>query len=91
MIPRSLGGTNDAVLPCDNGPWNDYEIVNCSGEPGLETGVRHKDDPDGRVFTVQDRLKLPNPLVEGPGVMKTKGAVIISDDGTVVPYKRRRR
>jgi hypothetical protein len=75
QIPCFLGGTNAAKWTDDYGPWNDYEVVD-SAEPGAIVGVRRKGDPDGKVFTPQDQMKLQNPLIKNEGVWGTKGAVI---------------
>jgi len=35
----------------DNGPWNDYEIVDGT-KPGDVVGVKKTGDPEGKIFTV---------------------------------------
>jgi len=77
QIPVRFGGANQAPFPADIGPWNDFEVINPSGDPEHVCGVRHKDDPEDKIFTPIDCLKLPNPLVDGPGLMESHGAVIL--------------
>jgi len=64
----------------DMGPWNDYEIVE-SKDMNAEVGIRQKGDLFGRVYTSRDIAALENPVIGGPGVMGTKGAMILKDDG----------
>ena len=50
QIPGFLGGTASDDPLIDNGPWNDYELVD-SSEPGAAVGVRRKDDPHAKLIT----------------------------------------
>lgn len=50
IIPDFLGGNNTLPVYADMGPWNDYEIVDGS-KKGEIVGIRHRDDPSGRIFT----------------------------------------
>lgn len=45
-----LGGDKKAELLADDGPWNNYDLVD-GHEKGAVVGVRRKDQPDGPVFT----------------------------------------
>ena len=87
QIPAAFGGGNHAPSPADIGPWNDFEIVNSVGDPDYVCGVRHRDDPEDKVFTPIDCLELPNPWVDGPGLMGSHGAVILQQDGSYLPNR----
>ena len=52
-----------------------FELVD-SSDPDAIVGIKRKDDPQGKVFTPNDLALLENPLVIGPGVSGTKGAMI---------------
>ena len=91
VIPEFMGGKNKASALDDAGPWHQYELID-SNEPGAVVGVRRKDDPEGKIFTPQDLLTLPNPLlVNGAGIDGTYGALVQksigssknSDDGQI--------
>ena len=84
QIPSFLGGTNDHNLTDDPGPWHEWDLID-SDQPGAVVGVRRKNDPYGEVFTPEDLMALENPIINGMGVMGTKGAVIINSDGVVEP------
>lgn len=90
QIPEFLGGKNKADCTTDIGPWNQYELVD-SAEPGAQVGVRRKDDPHGRLITPKYVASLENPTVmmhnKGSGILKSNGAVIIGDDGSIKPNK----
>lgn len=58
-IPKELGGSSTKPLDCDHGPWNQFELVDGTN-PDDVVGIRKKDDPRGRVFTVLDFEGLPN-------------------------------
>jgi len=53
-----LGGKNTAKLEDDQGPWNDYEIVD-GAKPDDVVGIKKKGE-DAVCFTPGDLLKLPN-------------------------------
>ena len=59
----------------DYGPWNDYEVVD-SLEPNAIVGIRRKNDPLGKVYTVLDIAELENPVISGNGEEGSKGAMI---------------
>jgi hypothetical protein len=47
--------------------------------------VYRKDDPSKKIFTPTDMLALTNPMVIGPGLSGTKGAMIKHQDGNLEP------
>ena len=55
-----LGGEKTSDLLADDGPWNNYDLVD-GHEKGAVVGVRRKDQPDGPVFTPLTLERLPNP------------------------------
>ena len=58
-----LGGTNKAKLVDDQGPWNDYEVLD-GHTKGDIVGVRRKaDGPNGKLFTPTDFEKLNNHMI----------------------------
>lgn len=58
-----LGGSKEANLEDDSGPWNDFVIVD-GYKKGDIVGIRRKSDgPDGPIFTPQDLEKLPNYII----------------------------
>lgn len=58
-----LGGTNTARLQDNQGPWNDYEVVDGDKETDV-VGVRKlSDGPEGAIFTPADWEALPNYLL----------------------------
>lgn len=85
QIPTFLGGTNQSKFIDDEGPWNEYELVD-SIVPGAEVGIKRKNDPSGKIFTPADYLMLENYLIDGAGTLGSKGAVIIASDGTIKPH-----
>lgn len=64
-IPKFLGGSCTKPLDCDHGPWNMFELVDGT-KPDDVVGIRKKDDPKGRVFTVYDVEGLPNEHLKDP-------------------------
>jgi hypothetical protein len=63
QLPDFLGGKNTAKLEDDNGPWNDYEMVDGVNKNDV-VGVRRKSDgPNGKLFTVDDFERQPNYLL----------------------------
>jgi len=50
-------------------------------KPGDVVGVYRKDDPAKKLFTPIDALALENPAVKEDGVMGTKGACIVEENG----------
>lgn len=56
-----------------------FELVD-SSDPDAIVGIKRKDDPQGKVFTPHDLALLENPLVIGPGVSRTKGALRSKSD-----------
>lgn len=62
QLSHVLGGKHMSELIEDNGPWNDYEIVDGT-KPGDVVGVKKTGDPEGKIFTVQDMAALPNMLI----------------------------
>lgn len=84
QIPVSLGGTNEATFLDDCGPWKEYELVD-SQDPNAKVGVRLKSDPEGKIFGPRELAMLENPVIDGFGAQGTKGAVIIQNDGQIVP------
>jgi hypothetical protein len=84
ILPPFLGGTNDKTFIDEFGPWKEYDIID-SSEPGAIVGIKRKDDPDSVIFTPIDLLALENPCIEGQGVDGTKGAMIQSQDGRIIP------
>lgn len=46
-----LGGNCQAKLEDNWGPWNEWEVVDGT-EPTDVVGVRPKDDPNGKIFTI---------------------------------------
>lgn len=66
QIPQFLGGRSTACLYKDEGPWNDYEVVDGKYK-GDVVGIRKiTDGPNGPVFTVDDMQALPNELLDDP-------------------------
>ena len=86
ILPPFLGGTNDKTHLDEFGPWKEYELVD-SNQPGAVVGIKRRGDPDDKVFTPMDLLALENPCIEGQGIDGTKGAMILSRDGRIIPNK----
>ena len=60
----SLGGKNPAKLVDNVGPWNDYEVVDGSQQNDV-VGIRKiSDGPEGKIFTPNDLMALPNYLLD---------------------------
>lgn len=57
-----MGGKNTSKLEDDVGPWNDFELVDGVNKNDV-VGVRRKNDPNGKIFTVDDFERLPNYLL----------------------------
>ena len=68
QLPEFLGGTCQAQLIDNYGPWNDYEIVD-GHEKGDIVGVRKSGEEE--IFTLQDWQKLPNMIVDGANLKVT--------------------
>ena len=64
-------------------PWYDYELVDEPGSGPNEIGVRHK--KTGELFTPTMMMALKNPMIMGPGVSGSQGAMILQKDGTYIP------
>jgi hypothetical protein len=59
-----LGGKNKVNLVDNVGPWNDYEVVDGSN-PDDVVGIRKiSDGPEGKIFTPNDLMALPNYLLD---------------------------
>lgn len=74
-IPTFLGGKCERPLTDCFGPWEEYDLVD-SSDSDADVGIKRKDDPLTKVFTPHDMALLENPLILGPGVSGTKGAMI---------------
>ena len=61
-----------------------FELVD-SSDPDAVVGIKRKDDPQAKVFTPHDLALLENPLVIGPGVSGTKGALVSKMDEKTKP------
>ena len=86
QIPVCLGGENHDAFTQNNGPWDDYDLIDGGPEKTAdEIGIRRKNDPTMPLIRPKDILRLENISIPGKGVMGTKGAVRIKDDGTVIP------
>ena len=83
QIPECLGGTCKHKFKDDIGPWNEYELF--EGPTADEIGIKRIGDPNAKLFTPKDMLKLENPLVRGQGTWGTKGAVKYDENGKIVP------
>ena len=57
-----MGGKNTSKLEDDVGPWNDFELVDGVNKNDV-VGVRRKNDPNGKIFSVDDFERLPNYLL----------------------------
>lgn len=64
QLPDFLGGTNDAQLIEDRGPWNEYQIVD-GHKAGDIVGVKKINDPNAEIFTPEDFEYLPNYIIDG--------------------------
>ena len=72
QIPNFMGEKNnmgqlDADFFTDQGPWNDFEVVD-GVNAGDVVGVRRKSDgPESKIYTPSDMLQYPNPcLTDAP-------------------------
>jgi hypothetical protein len=60
----TLGGKKNCNLHEDDGPWNDFELVDGYKKDDV-VGIRRKSDgPSGQIFTPKDFENLPNYMIE---------------------------
>ena len=58
MLASFLGGSNQASLAADSGPWNEFEVVD-GHEKGDIVGIRRSGE-DKLCFSIKDFARLPN-------------------------------
>ena len=64
QLYETLGGKKKCNLHDDDGPWNDFEIVDGYKKDDVVGIRRISDGPSGEIFTPKDFEKLPNYIIE---------------------------
>ena len=89
-VPTFLGGKCELpfIQGDQNAPWGqNYELEDGPGRTIDEVGVRHK--KTGELFTPRMLMALKNPIVMGPGISGSQGAMILQGDGSAATTAQR--